>query len=102
MSVAEAVVPPPPVARVRRARPSTRFLRSGRGLIFGRRRNQAGLAVLASVPVIIAIALRVAGGEEEGGGPPFLADVTQNGFFLALVALAMELGLFLPLAVAAI
>jgi ABC-2 type transport system permease protein len=77
------------------------MLRSELRLIFGRRRNLAGLAVLASVPVIIGIALKVSGGAD-GDGPPFLSAVTDNGIFLALVALNMELGLFLPLAVAAI
>jgi ABC-2 type transport system permease protein len=100
MSVVEAVGPPPGPARTRPGRPSTRLLRSELRLIFGRRRNQAGLGVLISVPIIVGIVLRVSGGAEDG--PPFLVDVTSNGLFLALVALNLELGLFLPLAVAAI
>ncbi len=84
-----------------RSRPSTRFLRSELKIIFGRRRNQAGLAVLAVVPIILAIAVRVSspGG---GGGPSFIASITGNGLFVAFAALAAELPLFLPLAVAVV
>jgi ABC-2 type transport system permease protein len=87
---------------VRRPRaPSTRFLRSELFLIFGRRRNQAGLAVLAAVPILIAIAVRTSG-EDSRGGPNFFASITDNGLFVALAALSVEIGLFLPIAVAAI
>jgi ABC-2 type transport system permease protein len=82
----------------RRANP--RFLRSELYLIFGRRRNWVGLAVLAAVPVLIGISVRVDPGA--GGGPTFLSSITGNGFFLALAALGVEIGLFLPIAVAAI
>jgi ABC-2 type transport system permease protein len=88
---------------VRPARPpSTRFFRSELWLIFGRRRNQAGMAVLAAVPIIIAIAIKVSGPSSGGGGPSFFASITDNGLFVALAALTAELPLFLPLAVAAI
>lgn len=81
----------------------TRFLRSELWLIFGRRRNWAGLAVLAAVPIVIATALRVSGPEEAGpGGPDFFSLIAGNGFFVALAALTMSLPLFLPVAVAAI
>ena len=53
MSVAEAEIAAPAPAV------STRFLRSELRLIFGRRRNLAGLLVLAAVPVLIAIAVKV-------------------------------------------
>jgi ABC-2 type transport system permease protein len=81
---------------------STRFLRSELFLIFGRRRNQAGLAVLAAVPILIAIAVRTSGEGGRGGGPNFFASITDNGLFVALAALSVEIGLFLPIAVAAI
>lgn len=81
---------------------STRFLRSELRLIFGRRRNLAGLGVLAAVPVIISIAVKVSGAGSGGGGPDFLSSITGNGLFVALTSLSLELGLFLPLAVAAI
>lgn len=78
-----------------------RFFRSELWLIFGRRRNWAGLAVLASVPVIVAVAVRLSA-PEPGDGPQFLADAAGNGLFVALVAMVLELPLFLPLAVGAI
>ena len=81
------------------ARISPRFLLSELKIIFGRRRNLAGMAVLAVVPVIIAIAIRSSGGD---GGPDFISGITGNGLFVAFGALAAELPLFLPLAVSAI
>jgi ABC-2 type transport system permease protein len=81
---------------------SARFLRSELRLIFGRRRNQAGLLVLASVPVLISIAVKVSSPGRGGDGPDFFSSITENGLFVALAALTIELGLFLPLAVAAI
>ena len=98
MSVAEATSAP--VARAPR-RVSTRFLRSELRLIFGRRRNQAGLGILAVVPIIIAIAVKLST-PRPGRGPDFFASITSNGLFVALAALTLELGLFLPLAVGAI
>lgn len=93
-------------ARNRRAgRASSRFLRSELWLIFGRRRNWAGLAALAAVPLIIAVVIKiwpVGGGSGSGDGPDFFATITDNGMFVALAALTAELPLFLPLAVAAI
>jgi ABC-2 type transport system permease protein len=97
MSAAELLlVDSPPRARV-----STRFLRSELKIIFGRRRNIAGLGVLAVVPVILAIAVRVSA-PGQGGGPAFISAITGNGLFVAFAALALELPLFLPLAVSAI
>ena len=80
---------------------STRFLRSELRLIFGRRRNQAGLGILAVVPIIIAIAVKVSA-PSSGRGPDFFASITSNGLFVALSALTIEMGLFLPLAVGTI
>jgi ABC-2 type transport system permease protein len=88
------------VARPRR-HISTRFLRSELRLIFGRRRNQAGLGILAVVPIIIAITVKVST-PRPGRGPDFFASITSNGLFVALSALSIELGLFLPLAVGTI
>jgi len=81
---------------------SGRFLRSELRLIFRRRRNQAGLLVLAAVPVLIAVAVKVSPPGRGGDGPDFFASITENGLFVALASLTLELGLFLPLAVAAI
>lgn len=90
-----------PGAGARGAMPSTRLLRSELRLIFGRRRNLAGLGVLASIPIIIAVAVYYAT-PDPGEGPQFLSAIAGNGLFVALTALTVELPLFLPLAVAAI
>lgn len=82
-----------------RRRWSTRFLRSEMRLISGRRRNQAGLAVLASVPVVMAIAVKVSA-PRPGRGPDFLSSITSNGLFVPLAALGVEIAMFLPLAIA--
>jgi ABC-2 type transport system permease protein len=103
MSVADVAAP-----AVRSARPlravSTRLLRSELRLIFGRRRNQAGMAVLAALPIVIAVAIKIANPTPQGAaeGPDFFGSIVNNGFFVALAALTAELPLFLPLAVAAI
>lgn len=82
--------------------PTGRFLVSELGLIFRRRRNLAGLGVLAVVPILIAVAVKVTVRGSGPGGPDFFRDIAGNGMFVALAALTIELPLFLPLAVAAI
>lgn len=81
-----------------------RFLLSELRIIFTRRRNIAGLVVLAAVPILIAVAVKVSSndGGGGGGGPSFIDSITQNGLFVAFAALVVELPLFLPLAVATI
>jgi ABC-2 type transport system permease protein len=79
----------------------SRFLGSELWLIFGRRRNWLGLAVLSAVPIIIAFAVK-ASPPRGRGGPDFISSITENGLFVALAALAIELPLFLPLAIATI
>jgi ABC-2 type transport system permease protein len=96
MSAAELLV----VESPSRIRASTRFLRSELKIIFGRRRNIAGLGVLAAFPVILAVSVRLSPGQ--GGDPNFIGSITGNGLFVAFAALALELPLFLPLAVSAI
>jgi len=81
---------------------SARFLRSELWLIFGRRRNQAGLLVLIAVPVLVAVAVKVTGPGAQGEGPDFFSAITDNGLFVSLASLTLEMPLFLPLAVAAI
>ncbi len=83
------------------ARLPARFLGSELRIIFGRRRNLAGLAVLSVVPIILAIAVRVSA-PTRGDGPDFISAITGNGLFVAFAALALELPLFLPLAIAAV
>jgi ABC-2 type transport system permease protein len=93
MSVAEAA----PARTI-----SGRFLRSELRLIAVRRRNQVGLAALAAVPIVLAVAIKVSAPERagRGGGPDFFSQITGNGFFVALAALSVELTLFLPIAIA--
>jgi ABC-2 type transport system permease protein len=94
-----------PVAWAAAVRSWLRLLRSELGLVFLRRRNLALLAVLAAVPVLLGIVLRVSSPQPGGGsgdGPAFLGQVTGNGVFLAFLALVVELTLILPLAVAVV
>jgi len=98
MSAAEATAGALP----RRRTVSTRFFRSELRLVFGRRRNQIGLAVLAAVPILISIAVKTSVSRPQQGAPDFFDSITQNGLFLALAALTIELALFLPIAVSAI
>jgi ABC-2 type transport system permease protein len=95
MSVAERAEAPTAPAR----RFSTRLLRSEVALIGGRRRNQMGLLVLALVPVVLAVAVKLSS-RGPRGGPDFLDSITSNGLFVPLAALSVEMGLFLPLAIA--
>ncbi|HEX2706303.1 MAG TPA: ABC transporter permease [Candidatus Lustribacter sp.] len=101
MSVAERVRPAPAPRTAGVLRASLRLLGSEMRIISGRRRNQAGLLVLASVPVLIAVAVKMSA-PRRGRGPDFLSSITSNGIFVALTALTIEVGLFLPLAVAAL
>lgn len=80
---------------------STRLLRSELRLIFSRRRNLAGLLVLAAVPVLISVATKLSSSGGDGGGD-FFSSITDNGLFVALASLTIELGLFLPLGIAVI
>jgi ABC-2 type transport system permease protein len=100
MSVADAS--PTTVVRTPRAAWSPRFFVSELRLMFGRRRNQAGLLVLAAVPVLIAISVKSTLSQPGQDAPDFFRSITGNGLFVALAALTIELGLFLPLAVSVV
>jgi ABC-2 type transport system permease protein len=69
--------------------------------LFRRRRTQAILAVLAAVPVLIAVAVRLSTepGESTGGGPALIDRVTQNGLFVGVTGLIVSIPLFVPLAI---
>ncbi|MFF8613975.1 ABC transporter permease [Streptomyces sp. NPDC015350] len=104
MSQAESA---PRAARVRKS-PLWTFgiLRSELVTTLRRWRTLALLGVLAAVPVLIGIAVRVetGGGSPQGpggggAGPAFLSQVTNNGLFLVFAALAVTLPVFLPMAV---
>ena len=101
MSAAEVLTVGELPAKRSAVRSSWRFLASELGIIFGRRRNLAGMGVLAVVPIILAIAVRVESGAS-GAGPDFIIGITGNGLFVAFAALILELPLFLPLAVGTI
>ncbi|MFE9838283.1 ABC transporter permease [Streptomyces sp. NPDC005551] len=72
---------------------------------FRRWRTIALLAVLAAVPVLIGVAVRIetsdgsAAGGGGGEGPAFISQITNNGLFLVFTALAATLPFFLPMAV---
>ncbi|WP_329161624.1 ABC transporter permease [Streptomyces sp. NBC_01717] len=104
MSQAEAVGP---VGAGRSRNPLWTFgiLRSELTTTLRRWRTLALLGVLAAVPVLIGIAVRIEtsdgspAGPGEGGGPAFLSQVTNNGLFLVFAALSVTLPVFLPMAV---
>jgi len=110
MSTADVASQPGPAARaggqLAPVRHWLRLLRSELGLVFGRKRNLALLAVLAAVPVLLGTVLKVSPLQPGNGGgngePAFLTQVTGNGVFLAFLALVVESTLALPLAVAVV
>ncbi|GHF48555.1 MULTISPECIES: ABC transporter permease [Streptomyces] len=71
--------------------------------VFRRWRTLALLGVLAAVPVLVGIAVKLetgrGGGDGGGGGPAFINQVTNNGLFLVFTSLAVTLPFFLPMAV---
>jgi ABC-2 type transport system permease protein len=109
MSTAELARPPQAAKRTGAphgyVRPWLRLLRSELRLIFLRKRNLALMAVLAAIPVLLGIVLKISapsGGGGGGDGPAFIGQVTSNGVFLALLSLVVELTLIMPLAVAVV
>ncbi|WP_326610903.1 ABC transporter permease [Streptomyces scopuliridis] len=108
---ATAAGPVEPVVRDRERRLWWTFglLRSEVTTTFRRWRTLALLGVLAAVPVLIGIAVKIetsdGGGMGRGGGangPAFLTQITNNGLFLVFAALAATLPVFLPMAVGVI
>jgi ABC-2 type transport system permease protein len=81
----------------RRPRPFA-LLGSELALVFRRRRTWAMLGALALVPILIAVAVRLTTGDDNGG-PAFLGDITNNGLFVSFTALTVSIPLFLPLTV---
>jgi ABC-2 type transport system permease protein len=84
------------------------LLRSELLMIFRRLRTVALLGVLAVVPVLVGIAVKIetADGSSAGGGggegPAFLSQITNNGLFLVFTSLAVTLPFFLPMTVGVI
>ncbi|MDG9708135.1 ABC transporter permease [Streptomyces sp. DH10] len=81
------------------------LLRSELTTTFRRWRTLALLAVLAAVPVLVGIAVKLetsdgsSPGGGGGGGPAFISQITNNGLFLVFTALAATLPFFLPMAI---
>jgi ABC-2 type transport system permease protein len=74
-------------------------------MVFRRRRNQALLVVLACVPILIAVAIKITGGGRGGGNGDagaLFGSITDNGVFVAFSALFVIIPLFLPMAVAVV
>jgi len=80
------------------------LLRSELVTTFRRWRTLALLGVLAAVPILVGIAVKLetqdgSGRGDGGGGPAFIAQITNNGLFLVFTALAATLPFFLPMAI---
>ena len=101
---ADLALPADPFAagRPSAARAWLRLLRSELGLTFLRWRNIALLGVLAVLPILVGIALRLTSPSGGGQGPAFLDQVAGNGVFLSFLSLTVMLTLVLPLAVAVV
>jgi ABC-2 type transport system permease protein len=71
--------------------------------MFRRPRTWATIAVLNSLPILVAVLLQLTDlAPRAGEGPPFLSAVLRNGALYPLAALAIVLPLFLPIAVAVV
>jgi ABC-2 type transport system permease protein len=71
--------------------------------MFTRRRTWAMLAAIALIPILLAVAVALSSARlAPGEGPPFLAQVTQNGLFTGFTAMLLALPLFLPLTVSVV
>jgi ABC-2 type transport system permease protein len=96
---------PAPAPRAVRGAWVLELFRSELLTVFRRARTFALLGVLAGVPVLVGIAIRIEtrdGGSvagNDGGGPAFLEQVSNNGLFLAFASLAATLPFFLPMAI---
>jgi ABC-2 type transport system permease protein len=75
---------------------------------FRRWRTLALLAVLAAVPILVGVAVKIETGDGSsiggggGGGPAFISQITNNGLFLVFTALAATLPFFLPMSIGVI
>lgn len=84
------------------ARSGGALLRSELLTLFRRRRTAALFAALALIPVLIGVAIRLAGDGGSGRGPAFLDQITNNGLFVGVTAITVAIPLFLPLTVAVV
>jgi ABC-2 type transport system permease protein len=68
-----------------------------------RPRTWVSIGLLAGLPVLVAVLLKITGaGPRPGQGPAFLAQVLSNGALFPAAALALVLPVFLPVAVAVV
>ena len=67
--------------------------------LFRSRRTWALLGALALIPILIGVAIRVAGAAPTGRGPAFLDQITNNGLFVGVTAIIVATPLFLPLTI---
>ena len=70
--------------------------------LYRRWRTWAMLAALALIPILIGIAIRIAGSSSPGRGPGFLDQIAGNGLFVGLTALVVATPLFLPLTISVV
>ena len=85
------------------ARYGSHLMLSELKVMFTRRRTWAMLFAIALIPILLAVAVRLSSEElAPGEGPPFLAQVTQNGLFTGFTAMLLAIPLFLPLTVAVV
>ncbi|MEU9077082.1 ABC transporter permease [Kitasatospora sp. NPDC048538] len=94
----------PAVAVGRRPQTAAGFLalfRNELHLTFRRMRTKVLLGILAVLPVLIGVVVKLNtdSPHEGGGGVNFIAQTTQNGLFLVFTALAVALPVFLPMTV---
>ncbi|HYS42274.1 MAG TPA: ABC transporter permease subunit [Pseudonocardiaceae bacterium] len=97
MTAATLTAPSRPIGGATHA-PIARLLRSELTVVFRRPRTWIALALLAVVPVVIAIGTEVGRGPRGGGGGGgIISSLVDNGFVLPIVALTITLAVLLPL-----
>ncbi|KUM77319.1 ABC transporter permease [Streptomyces griseorubiginosus] len=111
-AVSDVRLPPrgrdqPQTARSRRTTFYGTLFRNELRTTFRRWRTLALLAVLAAVPILVGIAVKIETGDNSpsspsGNGPAFISQITNNGLFLVFTALAATLPFFLPMAIGVI
>ncbi|OPF83485.1 ABC transporter permease [Streptomyces antioxidans] len=110
---ADTGVPAEKAARPPRANPlwALALFRSELTITLRRWRTLALLGVLALIPILIGIAVRIetsdgggfgGGRGGEGSGPAFFPQITNNGIFLVFASLAATLPVFLPMVIGVI
>ncbi|MFC5829666.1 ABC transporter permease [Nonomuraea insulae] len=105
MRTTERQAPEPPVSAPQPAGRAAwafwRLLGSELGLTFRRPRNLVMLAVLAVVPIVVGVALRVVGsGDDEMSG--LIQDVAGNSLMLTFVSFSFLVLLLMPVAVSVV